>query len=114
MFNFGSTEDNVLLFKEAALRVDGPRVPEMPMEELTHKQLPIAMTYARIAYNMAIEEGADAAVCNVLLEDYDAMFTRLCKISDQFLDAVRENKHRYVNEHVPGSREKYRRLAGLD
>lgn len=114
MFNFGSTEDNVLFFKEAALRVDGPRVPDVPMEELTHKQLPIAMTYARIAYNMAIEEGADADVSNALLIEYDKIFERLCEISEEFRETVRDNRHRYVNGHMSQSREKYRKLAKLD
>lgn len=114
MFNFGSVEDNILLFKEAALRVSGPRVPDMPIEELSSKLLPIAMTYARIAYNMAIEEGASHEVSNALLEEHDKIFTRLCEISESFRETVKWNRHRYINEHLGESIAKYRKIAGAD
>lgn len=114
MFVFGSTEENAKLFEDLALSVEGPKVPDIPVEEMTVKMLEIHMTYARLAYTGAVEQGATEEVQNHLLEKYDQLFALLCQKSQSFIEIVRQNRHRYVNEPDPESIAKYRKMAGID
>lgn len=114
MFLFGSTEDNARLFEDLALTIQGPKIPDIPMEEMTSKMLEIHLTYARIAYESSLKEGSTEEVQNFLLDKYDSIFARLCEISEKFRTIVHQNRHRYVNEIDPKSVKKYRKLAGID
>jgi hypothetical protein len=114
MFIFGSTEENARLFQDLAAGVQGPKVPDIPVEEMTNKMLEIHMTYARMAYMISVQQGATQEVQDYLLNEYDILFSKLCEISESFIEVIKSNRHRYVGEPDPESIAKYRKIAGID
>lgn len=113
MFFFGDDESAAQLARESALASDGPAVSSSPMQDMTVEELMVAMTYARMACQSAINEGLPQGVFEILLAEYDQMFETLAKKSPAFVEVVRMNRHVYLGGYSDENVAKYRALAGV-
>ena len=114
MFYFGEPEGIAQTYIESTLGITGPKLPDLHYEEMEEQQLRNCFAYLYIATQRAIQEGAEQAVVDILLEQYDAVFQFLAEVSDEFREAVRSRRHRLVVPYTPENVRKYNRLAGID
>jgi TRAP-type mannitol/chloroaromatic compound transport system substrate-binding protein len=113
MFEFGSTDQLKDLYSENALAVTGPALPDVPLDEMAKQDLRNALSYARIAYDTAEQQGASEGVLRALLEQYDEVFALLASVSESFRDIVRNGRHIYLGGYSSGNIAKYKGLAGV-
>lgn len=115
MFTFGTAEDNANLFLENAVLQRGPALANIHSDEMTVEELRVALTYARMAYEAALEEGAADDILEVLLTRHDAAFEALAAVDDIFRGRVLETvpgKIIWLNGYSEENIAKYKRLAG--
>lgn len=114
MFTFGTAEDNANLFLENAVSQRGPALANVHSDEMTIEELRNALTYARMAYEAALEEGAADDTLEVLLTRHDAAFEALAAIDDVFKGRVLgtvPGRIIWLNGYSEENIEKYKRLA---
>lgn len=113
MFNFGTPEDTAKLFWENALSVSGPEIPEVHPSEMSEEDLMSTVAYARIAAERAMKENASPEVVDILVQQYDEIFS-LCVNN---IESVRENflegRHVYLGGYSLSNINKYREIADL-
>ncbi len=114
MFFFGDPNDTVDLLVEEAKRTEGPKAPDVPLEEMEETDLRVAFTYLYIAVVQANRDMVPEDVFKALLERYDSAFSLLAKKSERFRATVEQGGHRWVLGHTRESINKYRELAGLE
>ena len=114
MFYFGEPEEVAQTYIDSILGITGPKLPDLHYEEMDEQQLRNCFAYLYIATQRAIQEDAEQAVVDVLLEQYDAVFQLLAEASDEFREAVRGRRHRLVVAYTPENVRKYNKLAGID
>lgn len=113
MFFFGSPEDTAALYWKNSTEVTGPTLVDRPLDEMTEKELRVALTYARISYKMALQDGAGDDVVSVLLEEHDKAFQALAEVSERFRLRVKNNHCLPLTGHSAESVQKYKVLAGV-
>ena len=75
MFYFGDDPSLVVDFYVKKANKQGPRMPDIPWEEMDGKQIKDAYIKARIAYRLAERDHADKAVLDVLRDRIEKTFT---------------------------------------
>lgn len=113
MFFFGSPEDTAQLYWRNATEVTGPALAEAPLDEMTEKELRIALTYARMAYKAARDDGATEEVMQLLLDEHDAVFVALAEVSEKFRSYVKAGACLPLTGFSPESIARYKNLAGV-
>lgn len=113
MFDFGSPEDTAQLFWAAALAVTGPKLPEVPIDEMEEEDLRKAISYCYLAYQKAEQEGASDAVLEVLVQEHDKVFQALAEASQRFRNKVQYGKIHWLGGWDPENIAKYKKLAGF-
>lgn len=113
MFFFGSPEDTAALYWRNSTEITGPILADCPLDEMTEDELRIALTYARISYKMAQQDGAGDDVMSVLLEEHDRAFQALAEVSERFRLRVKNNHCLPLTGHSVESVRKYKVLAGV-
>lgn len=114
MFNFGGTEQTVALYREDAGNVfNGPGFPEGHYSEMDEENLRNLFTYLWIMVKKALRDGAEEAVIETLVADYDEVFLALVEASDEFKRAVEDGAHHTPFGYEPSAVAKYRNLAGV-
>lgn len=88
MFNFGTAEDNANLFFEGALSKKGPSLPDVHLDEMSVQDLRNALAYARMAYEAALDAGAEYDTLDALLDRHDGVFEALAAVDDEFKGRV--------------------------
>ncbi len=96
MFNFGDPQDTAELFQKSALSGGGPILPDCHWEEMQEQDLRNAFTYLYRSVRQAHEEGASDEVMEVLVNEYDEVFTALAEASDRFRAKVLTGGHQPV------------------
>lgn len=113
MFDFGDPQDTAKLFWENAVRIQGPRVPDLPYDEMSEQDLRNVFTYLYISAQDALAEGASEEVVRILIDQYDEVFQALAEASESFRNVVRYNQHVYVGGYSKENIKKYKELAGV-
>ena len=113
MFFFGDPSQTAQLYWENAGYVTGPPLPRKPLDEMTEQELRNVLTYARIAYRNAQNDGAPEEVMSLLLQDHDAAFSALAEASERFRTRVRSNQCMPLTGHSAESVAKYKKLAAV-
>ena len=72
------------------------------------------LTFARMAYNMAVSQNAGEEPTAAIVEIYDAWFSKLSRIDSCLRDAILANRHHFLGGKGPENRAKYAYLAGLE
>lgn len=114
MFFFGNPEDTAQLYWRNATEITGPALADSPLDEMTEKELRIALTYARIAYKAARDDGASEDVMQLLLDEHDKAFVALARVSQQFRDYVQAGACLPLTGFSPESIAKYKALASAE
>ena len=73
---------------ELSLSAGGPKVPHLPADEMQEQDLRNAMAYLHSALSIALRQGLDEAVVDVLRDWYDESFIALAGISERFREKV--------------------------
>ncbi len=113
MFFFGAPEDTAQLYWRNSTEVTGPILAECPLDEMSEQDLRNALTYARIAFKKARQDGAEEEVMAILLTEHDAVFQALAEASESFRVKVKGNACLPVTGHDQESIAKYKKLAGV-
>ena len=113
MFDFGSPEDTAKLFWGMALAVSGPKLPDVPVDEMEEEDLRKAIAYCYLAHQKAEQEGASDAVLEVLTEEHDKVFKALAEASQRFRDRVQRDKIHWLGGWDTENIAKYKKLAGF-
>ena len=113
MFFFGDPADTAQIYWDKARGLRGPSMVNIHWEDMTSKQLKIAIVYARMAHRMAEQDSQPPEVMSILLEIYDELFEAMCAASEDFVTAVAENRHNFVGGYDRENIEKYKSIAGL-
>lgn len=111
MFDFGRPEDTAGLFYQQALASKGPSLPDCHWDEMEEGDLRNAFVYLYRSVRKAYEEGVSAEVLEVLVEEYDEVFTALVEVSDRFREAVLRGKHQPVLGYTREQVDKYKGIA---
>ena len=91
------------------LNAGGPRVPDVPLDEMTEQDLRNVMAYIYGALTTALREGLDEEMTEVLRDWYDEVFITLAGVSERFRENVLKG---YVKPPGPMSvRPKYLELV---
>lgn len=72
----------------SAVKEGNPIVADVHWEEMSESQLRKIITYCRMAYNAAIEDGVRGEALEPLLEPYREVYHHLYLVSDQFREWV--------------------------
>jgi hypothetical protein len=113
MFDFGKPEDTATLFRESALRMKGPALPDCSLNEMEEQDLRNMLTYLYSAVRNALEEGVEEKALEILVAEYDEVFVALAEASDRFRSMVKNGKHQVVLGVTRENVDKYRKLAGV-
>lgn len=113
MFFFGDSSETAQLYWTSALNLEGPAIPDVFYDEMSEKQLRNTLTYLRIAYLQAVQDGAGDEILALLLDEYDLVFEHLAEVSDDFRKAVLTGLHQPITGFDDESFAKYRSLAGV-
>ena len=113
MFFFGSPEDTAQLYWRNSTEIAGPALPEVPLDEMSEQDLRNALTYCRISYKAALEDGASEEVMSLLLEHHDQAFQALARASETFRLRVKNNYCAPLTGYSSESIAKYKNLAGV-
>ena len=92
MFNFGTPEDTAILLWDRASLVPGPDLYFAPLEEMTREELRMALNYARVAITYGSQEGHPQEVIDILLGQYDEIFSFLIPVDEEFSEYVLSGK----------------------
>ena len=85
LFVFGDPADAAKLFLDQVMEsTTGPAVPDKHFEDLSEKDLRIAMTWLHAAITHAFRHGVEESVVAVLIEWYDEVFAALAEASERF------------------------------
>lgn len=84
MFIVGDNSLVVDHYSEEARRHIGRRLSQQHWEEMSVKELRWAITAAKLAWDIAKDDGTDQGVLDALEEQYEAIFRTLCEASPQF------------------------------
>ena len=113
MFDFGNPQDTAELFQKAALSGGGPVLPDCHWEEMQEQDLRNAFTYLYRSVRQAREEGAGDEVMEILIEEYDKVFTALAEASDRFRAKVLTGGHQPVLGTTREQVDKYKGIVAL-
>ena len=113
MFHFGDPQETAKIFWENALRVQGPKVPDLPYDEMEEQDLRNVFTYLYMSAQEALNQGASEEVMAILIDQYDEVFQALAEASESFRNVVRYNQHVYVGGYSKENIKKYKQLAGV-
>lgn len=113
MFVFGDPEQMAQFYIDSAMGIKGPKVPEVPFDDLGEAEQKAAFTYIYIAYRTALMDSADDAVVELLRDFYDKLFVQLAQAQPSFVEAVRSYRHVFLPSHEKDNINKYRVLAGV-
>lgn len=114
MFFFGDPKATAELLWEDSKNMDGPNIPDVPLDELNVKDLQIAFAYLYRAVFLAMRtEDLSEEVFDALVERYDEAFAMLARKSEDFVEAVRNKRHIYVTGYSHETVTKYKKLAGI-
>lgn len=109
MFHFGSAEDQAQLYIENALTVQGPADDGQSQDV---QALRNRLAYRRIAYEMAVNEGAPDEVIEKILESHDLTFAELAYYDETFRKRVlNTNKIQWCGGYSIENINKYRSIA---
>ena len=111
MFNFGNPEDTAALYVQTRMAMVGPDVPECHLDEMEEQDIRNVMAYLYGALGEGIREGLDAQVIQVITEWYDAAFTALAEVSEDFVERIAAGA--IIPPQGVTHRHKYLVLAGL-
>lgn len=84
MFNFGSPEQLYAMIVDRANAEDGPGAPDLPVDEMSVRQLKDAVAYAMICWKIAAKEDADQAVLDLGKKYFDEAWCALIDSDDEF------------------------------
>lgn len=113
MFHFGDPLEVAKIFWENAVRVQGPKVPDLPYDEMEEQDLRNIFTYLYMSVQAAFDQGASDEVMAILVAQYDEVFQALAEASEGFRNVVRYNQHVYVGGYSKENIKKYKQLAGV-
>lgn len=75
MFNFGSPEDNALLrVQEAALSVTGPKLSDLPLDEMTLSEIRETGAYLYMTIRSSLQNGINSEELETLIGWYRQVF----------------------------------------
>lgn len=112
MFDFGRPEDTAELLYQQTLAGSGPPLPDCHWDEMEEGDLRNAFVYLYRTVRKAYGEGVSAEVLEVLVKEYDEVFTALVEVSDRFRTAVLRGKHQPVLGYTREQVDKYKAIAG--
>jgi len=113
MFHFGSPEDTAEILRAEALASGGPGLRECQLDELSEKELRVALAYTYMALQDAYRDDQPTEVVSILKSDYDGVFEALAEASEDFRDAVRTNRHQFAGPRTKEIVYYYKKLAGV-
>jgi|14BtaG_2_1085337.scaffolds.fasta_scaffold01643_2 hypothetical protein len=113
MFFFGDPKATAELLWLDSKSMDGPKIPDVPLDELSKKDLEIAFAYLYRAVFLAMRAEVPEDVMQSLMEIYDNAFTLLANKSEDFVTAIKGNRHIYVTGYSEETVTKYKKLAGI-
>jgi hypothetical protein len=114
MFFFGDPKATAELLWENSKQMDGPNIPDVPLDELSVQDLKIAFSYLYRAVFLAMRtEELQEEVFDALMEKYDEAFAMLAQKSEDFVEAVKNKRHIYVTGYSQETVTKYKKLAGI-
>lgn len=114
MFQFGSVEDVASLYFTRAASMKGPVVSSRALCDMSEAELKTLLVYRRMAYNIALQEGASQEVLDMLLQAHDEVFQRLTEVSEKFCKIVGTGLHQPITGFSLESVNKYKILAGQE
>lgn len=77
------------MFFNVYLDIPGPGVPDVPLDEMTERDLRNLITYLYAATEAAVEGQLDEPILDILTEWYDEVFVALAEASETFRDKFR-------------------------
>lgn len=113
MFHFGSHDSVAELYWDRAAAVSGPKLARMPIDEMSVNQLKTALVYARMACSLAVSEGANRSVIDILVGQHDLIFEALVDCSNFLQEAIKKKTHKFLGGYDKDNIQKYLEMAGL-
>ena len=111
MFFFGDPEDLATIYYDEALRGTGPRVADVSPDEMTEAELRVAVVYVRTAAQAAMDDQAEQAVVDILVDWYDAMLEALIGVDPKLRALILSNGHVYLGGYSKENIAKYKAMA---
>ena len=91
MFNFGGPEQTAQMLWDSASTV-GPGLTHCPLDEMDDEQLHAALVYARMALYEAMTSQQPQDVVDVLLDQFEEIFTYLIPLDADYAQKVIDHK----------------------
>ena len=107
MFYFGSPEATLELYLDNAFSLNGPELPSRHFEALSSIQQKALFAYIYIAYKDALEDGLQGEDLEAIVKLYDETFLKLARVSSEFREAVKNNRHQFLPDYSEEVRRKY-------
>lgn len=114
MFDFGRPEDTAQLFRNQSMNKTGPAIADCDWREMEDEDLSHLLVYLYGSIKAAVREEANEEVIELLLNEYDEVFSAVAKFSEPLRIAVKNGRHQPVTGINKENIEKYRRLAGVE
>ena len=84
MFFFGDNSVAIDYYYQLGIESSGGRFSEIHYEEMSEKDLRVAITCIRLAVRRAVADDASEDILEALESTYEQVFTLLCQVSEQF------------------------------
>jgi hypothetical protein len=111
MFVFGEPQDIAEMFRvEVAAEWDVEK-PTNPIKEQSVEELQVSICFAREAYQRALHNDSTEESLDILLNDYDELFTVLATTSENFRNIVLNGTHVVIGSNTTEQKNKYKAIV---
>jgi hypothetical protein len=111
MFVFGEPQDVAEMFRQEVDTMWSKAKPSNPVEQQSMKDLKVTLLFARKAYLIALEYNTSEQALDILLDDYDQIFTQLAAISEDFRQLVLNGGHECIGGNTEEQKSKYKSIV---
>jgi|TARA_R100000081_G_C4764703_1_gene141980 hypothetical protein len=111
MFVFGEPQDVAEMFRQEVHVKWNKETSSDPIEQQPIEDLKITLLFAREAYLIALRYNTSDEALDILLDDYDRIFTQLASISERFRQVVLNGRHRCIGGNTDEQKIKYKNIV---
>ena len=111
MFVFGEPQDVAEMFRQEVNVMWSKEKSSDPIEEQSIEDLKVTLLFAREAYLIALKYNTSDEALDILLNDYDRIFTKLASISESFRQVVLNERHRCIGGNTDEQKSKYKNIV---